>query len=70
MANEHESTVGPPRRPLVISRTFTASKERVFAAWSTADHLKRWFCPAAYTVPEAQVEFSDWWRLRHLHAFA
>jgi uncharacterized protein YndB with AHSA1/START domain len=29
----------------------------VFRAWSSADHIKRWFCPAGFTVPEAQVEF-------------
>jgi uncharacterized protein YndB with AHSA1/START domain len=28
----------------------------VFKAWSTADHIKRWFCPAGYSVPEATVE--------------
>jgi uncharacterized protein YndB with AHSA1/START domain len=25
--------------------------------WSTADHLKRWFCPAGFSVPQAHVEF-------------
>jgi uncharacterized protein YndB with AHSA1/START domain len=44
-------------RPLVVSRTLPASRDLVFQAWSSADHLKRWFCPAGYTVPEARVEF-------------
>jgi uncharacterized protein YndB with AHSA1/START domain len=41
---------------LVISRVFAASRELVFQAWSSADHVKHWFCPAQYSVPEAQVE--------------
>ncbi len=42
--------------PLVASRTFSASREQVFRAWSSAAHLKQWFCPERYTVPEAEVE--------------
>jgi uncharacterized protein YndB with AHSA1/START domain len=43
--------------PLVVSRIFPATRELVFQAWSSADHLKRWFCPAGYSVPDAQIEF-------------
>jgi uncharacterized protein YndB with AHSA1/START domain len=43
--------------PLVVSRTFPAPRQRVFQAWSSAEHLRRWFCPAGYSVPEALVEF-------------
>jgi len=31
----------PP--PVRISRTFHAPRELVFKAWSSADHVKRWF---------------------------
>jgi uncharacterized protein YndB with AHSA1/START domain len=44
-------------QPLVMSRFLRAPPERVFQAWSSADHLRRWFCPATFTVPEAVVEF-------------
>jgi uncharacterized protein YndB with AHSA1/START domain len=40
-----------------VSHTFPVSRELVFRAWSSAEHLKRWFCPAGFTVPEAEVEF-------------
>jgi uncharacterized protein YndB with AHSA1/START domain len=43
--------------PLVITRTFAAPRVFVFKAWSTAEHVKRWFCPEGYTVPEAEVDF-------------
>ena len=42
--------------PLRVSRTFSAPRETVFKAWSSADHIKRWFCPDGYSVPEAKVE--------------
>jgi uncharacterized protein YndB with AHSA1/START domain len=42
--------------PLRVSRTFAAPRETVFKAWSSADHIKRWFCPNGYSVPEAKVE--------------
>ncbi len=43
--------------PLVISRDFAAPRALVFKAWSSADHVKRWFSPATYTVPEAEIDF-------------
>jgi uncharacterized protein YndB with AHSA1/START domain len=42
--------------PLRVSRVFSAPRETVFKAWSSADHIKRWFCPDTYSVPEAKVE--------------
>jgi uncharacterized protein YndB with AHSA1/START domain len=42
--------------PLRVSRVFSASRETLFKAWSSADHVKRWFCPNGYSVPEAKVE--------------
>jgi uncharacterized protein YndB with AHSA1/START domain len=44
----------PP--PLRISRTLHARRETVFRAWSTADHVKNWFSPKTYSVPDATVE--------------
>ncbi|MDB5483879.1 MAG: Activator of Hsp90 ATPase 1 family protein [Caulobacteraceae bacterium] len=44
----------PP--PLRISRVFHARPETVFKAWTTAEHVKRWFSPETYTVPDAKVE--------------
>ena len=42
--------------PLQVSRVFSAPRETLFKAWSSADHIKRWFCPDGYSVPEATVE--------------
>jgi uncharacterized protein YndB with AHSA1/START domain len=42
--------------PVRVSRVFSAPRETVFKAWSSADHVERWFCPDGYSVPEAKVE--------------
>ena len=44
----------PPQ--LKVSRLLHARRETVFKAWSSAEHVSRWFCPQAYTIPEANVE--------------
>jgi uncharacterized protein YndB with AHSA1/START domain len=44
-------------KPLVVSRSFPVPRNLVFQAWSSADHLRHWFCPVGYTVPDARVEF-------------
>jgi uncharacterized protein YndB with AHSA1/START domain len=42
--------------PVKLSRTFHAPRAIVFKAWSSADHVKRWFCPETFTVPDARVD--------------
>ncbi len=43
--------------PLIISKRFAAPRELVFQAWSSAEHLKNWFSPENYSVPEADIDF-------------
>lgn len=38
-------------------RRFAAPRERVFAAWSSARHIAKWFCPAGFTVPSCKLDF-------------
>jgi uncharacterized protein YndB with AHSA1/START domain len=42
---------------LVVSRVFPASRDQVFRAWSSAEHVRHWFSPEGYSVPEAEVDF-------------
>src|ERR1700689_444369 len=44
-------------QPLGISRSFAAPRALVFKAWSSADHIKRWFSPKGCEVPAAEVDF-------------
>jgi uncharacterized protein YndB with AHSA1/START domain len=57
MARMSEVKAASKPEPLVISRVFFAPREKVFEAWSSADHIKRWFSPETCTVPEAEVDF-------------
>jgi uncharacterized protein YndB with AHSA1/START domain len=50
------NTAAPQPPPLRLSRVFHAPRDTVFKAWSSADHVKRWFCPESFTIPHAEVE--------------
>lgn len=56
MAPAIEAKPGAEQEPLRLSRLFHARREAVFRAWSTAEHVKRWFSPESFSVPEARVE--------------
>ncbi|MDA0994791.1 MAG: SRPBCC domain-containing protein [Proteobacteria bacterium] len=44
-------------RSLKLKKTFSASQERLFAMWTSADLMKQWFCPGSdMTVPIAEVD--------------
>src|SRR5271167_2542849 len=53
-SNDDAAVQQPP--PLRLSRVLHARRETVFKAWSTADHVKRWFSPETYTVSDAKVQ--------------
>jgi uncharacterized protein YndB with AHSA1/START domain len=57
MARANEVKSGTRPEPLVVSRTFPAPRDLVFKAWSSAEHMKRWFSPEGCSVPEAQIDF-------------
>jgi len=53
-AGKDEAARQPP--PLELSRVFHARREKVFQAWSSSDHVKRWFSPETFTVSHAEVQ--------------
>jgi len=57
MATTNEHAKLQSITPLVVTRVFAAPRAQVFEAWSSADHIKRWFCPAGYGVPHAEIDF-------------
>jgi uncharacterized protein YndB with AHSA1/START domain len=56
MVLANETKKEGPLPPLRLSRLLHARREIVFLAWSSADHVKRWFAPETFTVPEAKIE--------------
>ncbi|QHB54471.1 polyketide cyclase [Ralstonia solanacearum] len=57
MTTASDNAMDLQARPLVVSRTFPVARAWVFKAWTSAEHIRRWFCPAGFTVPEAEVDF-------------
>ena len=43
-------------QPLVISRTYPATVERVFKAWTDANQLGQWFAPSDDDTTQASVD--------------
>lgn len=41
---------------LHIKRTFAAPRDQVFQAWTDPQALKKWWGPAGYTTPSAEID--------------
>ena len=41
---------------LVLERVVDVAPELVWAAWTQPEHLTKWFTPAPWTTPEAEVD--------------
>ncbi len=41
---------------LNLRRTFKASREKVFRAWTDPEELKKWWGPEGYSTPSAEVD--------------
>ena len=51
-------------REIVLSRVFEAPRELVFAAWTKAEHLTKWFGPKGFTTKthECDLRIGGRWR--------
>lgn len=56
MPPTNEARVARNLPELRIARRFDASPALVFKAWTSSAHVRRWFCPTGYSVPEARVQ--------------
>ncbi len=45
-----------PDRDLVLNRRVAASPEKLYRCWTEPELLKRWFAPAPWTVPVAELD--------------
>ena len=43
-------------REVRITRIFDAPRELVWAAWTEAEQLAKWFMPHGFTVPECEID--------------
>jgi uncharacterized protein YndB with AHSA1/START domain len=45
-----------PRLDLVLERVVDVPRELVWAAWTTPEHLKKWFTPAPWTTVDCEID--------------
>ena len=50
------STPVPEGHEIEITRVYDARRELVFDAWTKGEHLKNWFAPTGFTVPEVESD--------------
>jgi uncharacterized protein YndB with AHSA1/START domain len=41
---------------VTLTRVFDVPRERLYAAWTRAEHLKHWFGPRGFTVPSCEAD--------------
>lgn len=52
-----DQTVISRGHELVLTRTFDAPRELVFAAYSSCEHIKKWWGPRSWPVHECSMDF-------------
>jgi uncharacterized protein YndB with AHSA1/START domain len=57
----------PSDREIVMTRIFDAPRDLVFAAHSSAEHMKQWWGPRKYETISAEIDFrpGGTWRIVH-----
>lgn len=45
-----------PETDLVLDRKVDVKPSLVWEAWTNAEHIKRWFAPAPWTITEAEID--------------
>jgi uncharacterized protein YndB with AHSA1/START domain len=45
-----------PKLDLVLERHVDVPTELVWAAWTKAEHLKKWFCPKPWRVTDCEID--------------
>jgi len=48
--------VAPPSKPFVITRTFDASRDKVWKAWTERERLLQWFGPKSFRMTSAKLD--------------
>lgn len=51
-------------KPLTIERTFAASRQAVWDAWTQPDQFKQWFMPLPFTIPSCELDVRTGGQLR------
>ncbi len=55
-----------PKLDLMVERMMDAPPELVWMAWTQPEHLKKWFTPRPWTIPECEVDLRPGGKFRVL----
>ena len=51
------AAIAPPGKiALRLTRRFAAARDRVFAAWTTPEALRRWWCPPGWEAEQIRID--------------
>jgi uncharacterized protein YndB with AHSA1/START domain len=53
-----------PRLDLVLERIVDVPRELVWIAWTTPEHIKKWFTPAPWTTVDCEIDLRPGGRFR------
>jgi uncharacterized protein YndB with AHSA1/START domain len=53
---DSKTTTRADGRELLLTRVIDAPRERVYQAWTDPELIRRWFAPAPYTTPRAEMD--------------
>ena len=56
----------PTDLEIVMTRDFQAPRQLVFDAWTNCEHLKRWWGPPTWSLPECEIDLRAGGRWRYL----
>lgn len=56
----------PTDREIAITRVFDAPRELVFDAWTSPEHVVRWWGPRRFTLPVCQIDLRPGGAWRHV----
>ena len=55
--SSRDQNVSTHENQLVLTRTFDAPRELVFAAYSSCEHIRKWWGPRSWPVHECSMDF-------------
>ncbi len=58
----------PSEREIVITRVFDAPRTLVFEAWTTAEHVARWWDPSGVPLAVCEIDLRPGGAFRFVHA--
>ena len=55
-------------KTLLITRTFSAPRDKVFEAWTVADHVKHWWDPTGKPLRKCEIDLKPGGRFHWVHS--